>query len=562
MKILLSEILELFYNRQERSIRILRKFLVFLLLLISVYTLLFHFVMLYENRQFSWITGFYWTLTVMSTLGFGDITFASDLGKGFSILVLLSGVIFLLTMMPFIFIQFIYLPWLESQKSAAALRHLPDSLHKHVILTGYSPTIVNLIELLKQYRYDYALIEQDIRKAGDLHDAGYTVVVGEPGDPDTYRRVRIEKAALVFANVDDMVNTNIAFTVREISKEIPVVASADADDSVDILQLAGSDHVFQFMKMLGESMARRVPGASTEANVIGNIDSLLIAEASAARTPLVGKTLAEARLRERVGITVVGIWERGQFIMPEAKMLISPTALLLLSGSAEQLADYDKHFAHGQDPGTRVLILGGGRVGCAAAHMLSERGIDFRIVEKDPELIIDGRYVQGSAAGINTLRKAGIDEAQSVLVTTHDDPTNIYLSIYCRRLRPDVQIISRANQHRNVSQLHSAGANLVLSYASMAANMVMNVLIPDEHLMLAEGLNVFRVDVYSSLVGKRLNESRIREDSGCNVIAVYDNGEMVINPDPAFRFAKHHELILIGTNDAERRLFETYPELR
>ena len=54
--------------------------------------------MLFEVKEFSWITGFYWTLTVMSTLGFGDITFATDLGRIYSIIVLMSGIVFLLTM--------------------------------------------------------------------------------------------------------------------------------------------------------------------------------------------------------------------------------------------------------------------------------------------------------------------------------------------------------------------------------------------------------------------------------------------------------------------------------
>ncbi len=36
-----------------------------------------------EGQDHSWITGVYWTLTVMSTLGFGDITFATDLAAAF-----------------------------------------------------------------------------------------------------------------------------------------------------------------------------------------------------------------------------------------------------------------------------------------------------------------------------------------------------------------------------------------------------------------------------------------------------------------------------------------------
>lgn len=561
MKLLINELLNLVRKAQERNVRILVKFVLILLAMITVYTVAFHFVMLSENRQFSWITGFYWTLTVMSTLGFGDITFTTDLGKLFSIVVLVSGIIVLLTMLPFIFIQFLYLPWLESQRRAGTPRELPETAAGHVILTNYDPITMNLMERLKHYGYEYVLIVEEMQKALELYDLDYKVVVGELSNPETYRRVRAQNAALVFANVDDMMNTNIAFTVREISQSVRIVASADLDDSVDILQLAGSTHVFQLMKMLGQSLARRVLGTSTRTNVIGNIDSLLIAEASAMRTPLEGKTIAQARLREEAGITVVGVWERGIFRIPSSETWITPATVLLLAGSSAQLKAYDKQFGHDRGNLAPVIILGGGRVGCASAQVLEERGFDYRIVEKDPNLILDHHYVQGSAADIHTLQRAGIEEAQSVLITTHDDPTNIYLTIYCRRLRPDVQIISRANLDRNISQLHSAGADLVMSYASMAANMILNLLEPDDLLMLAEGLNVFRVDMHSSLVGKSVAESRIGKDTGCNVIAIYDAGNMIINPDPSFHFDQRHELIMIGTNEAEKRFFETYSEL-
>lgn len=561
MKLILSELLNIFTKRQERNVRVLMKFFVVLTTMITIYTVGFHFVMLSENREYSWITGFYWTLTVMSTLGFGDITFTTDLGKLFSILVLMSGIIFLLTMLPFIFIQFLYLPWLESQTKAGTPREIPEETEGHVILTNYDPLTINLIERLKRYDYGYVIIMQDVQKVLELHDLDYNAVVGDLGDPETYRRVRTQQAALVFANVDDMMNTNIAFTVREISQSIPIVANADLDDSVDILELAGSTYVFQFMKMLGQSLARRVLGSSTGANVIGSIDTLLIAEASAMRTPLEGLTLKQAALREKVGINVVGVWERGRFRIPDARTLISPATVLLLAGSAEQLKNYDERFGHYKQHQAPVLILGGGRVGCASAQALEERNIDHRIIEKDPELVGEGPYVQGSAADIKTLMRAGIEKAPSVIVTTSDDATNIYLTIYCRRLRPDIQIISRANFATNISKLHTAGADLVMSYASMAANMIVNFLKPGELVMLAEGLNVFRVETHSSLLGKSLTESRIGKETGCNVIAVYDGGKMRINPDPAFRFGEDNELILIGTTEAEKRFFETFSEI-
>ena len=51
-------------------------------------------------------------------------------------------------------------------------------------------------------------------------DLDYEVVVGDLGDPDTYKRVHAEQAALVVAGANDMMNTNIAFAVREVSEKV------------------------------------------------------------------------------------------------------------------------------------------------------------------------------------------------------------------------------------------------------------------------------------------------------------------------------------------------------
>lgn len=560
VKFLMGQFLYAFGRRQERNVKILIKFLLILIGLITLYSVLFHFLMMLEGRQFSWVTGFYWTLTVMSTLGFGDITFTSDLGRVFVMVVLLSGIILLLIMLPFTFIQFFYAPWLEAQTRARAPRELPEDTKGHVILTNYDPITMNLINRLRQYQYEYVIVAEDIKKALELIDLDYKVVAGELSDPETYRRLRAQNAALVVANSNDMMNTNISFTVREISKDVAIAANADLDDSVDILQLAGSTYVFQFMKLLGQSLSRRVLRTSTRANVIGSIESLFIAEAPAMRTPLVGRTLQKSRLRETTGITVVGVWERGTFKIPTAATVINSTTVLLLAGSAEQLKRYDENFGGYQKSPAPVLVLGGGRVGRAAAEALEEGGIDYRIIEKNKRLIEDDKYIYGSAADIDILTRAGIKEAPSVIITTHDDPTNIYLTIYCRRLRPDIQIISRATLDRSISKLHTAGADLVMSYASLAANTILNLLKPDEMLMLAEGLNVFRFGVHSSLVGKSLAESQIRMQTDCSVIAINQDGKMVINPDPFVCFRENDELIIIGADDAEKRFLEMYSE--
>jgi Trk K+ transport system NAD-binding subunit len=548
--------LSFFLNNKtiRKNLRILSTFLFAIGLTIMIYSILFHFIMEYEGRQYSWITGFYWTLTVMSTLGFGDITFTSDLGFIFSIIVLLSGIVFLLIMLPFTFIRFFYAPWLESQAQSGTPRKLPEGTANHVIITNYEPIAMSLIRKLEQYGINYAVAVQDTQAASELQDMNIKLVIGELDKPETYQDLRVESAALVFVNNNDMLNTNIIATIREVSESVPIITIADEYDSIDILELAGATHVFQFTSMLGVAMAHHSLGVSAQANIIGALGGVQIAEAYAAHTPYEGKELIESGLREKTGVIVVGIWQRGKFEIPRPQTIIHPNTILLIAGSEEQFRKYDEYVGSFRTFSVPAVILGGGRVGQAAAETFEEIGIDYRVVEKNSESIKDNnKYVLGDAADIHALERAGISlESPSILITTHDDDINIYLTIYCRELRPNIQIISRATRDRNISKLYSVGADIVMSYASMGANKIINIIKPDEILMLAEGLNVFKAIVPVSLAGQTLAENQIRRKTGCNVIAIRSDDSFNINPDPTIQLKNNEELILIGTAEAEK----------
>lgn len=542
-----------------RNIGILFRFLLALAILVTIYSILFHYIMAWENRDFSWMTGFYWTLTVMSTLGFGDITFHSDLGRLFSICVLLSGVLFLLILLPFTFIQFFYAPWMEAQSLARAPRELPAATRGHVIMTFYGPVTSTLIRKLKQYHYSYVLLVPELQEALRLSDLDVKVVVGELDDPETYRKVRADTAAMVVTTRSDVVNSNIVSTVRGVSETVPIVATARDLASVDILKLAGSTYVLRLGEMMGQSLARRTTGGDAMAHEIGQFGSLLIAEANVSGTPLIGKTLRESRLREETGVTVLGAWVRGAFQIAKPEMAITSNTVLVLAGSQQSLRKYDQLLCIYQTSTQPVIIIGGGRVGRTTGQALQKRGVDYRIIEILPERTLDdGHYITGSAADLKVLEKAGIMESPAAIITTHDDDTNIYLAIYYRRLRPDIEIISRATLERNVTTLHRAGADFVMSYASMGANTIFNLLNRNDILMVTEGLDVIKMKLPAALAGKTLAGSEIRKKTGCNVIAVVSEGQMQFNPDPNMPLAAGTEIILIGSVAAENRFLDIY----
>jgi voltage-gated potassium channel len=543
-------------SRRHRNLMALIKLLILFFLTVLVFTIIFRILMFAEGQHVSWVSSLYWVMVTMSTLGYGDITFTSDLGRLYSILVLVSGSIFMLALLPFMFIHFFYVPWLEAQEAARAPRELPESIHGHVVLTGLGIVERMLIRMLRRAKIPYVVLCNELTRALQLHDEGFQVMLGELDDQLTYERARVNRAILVVTALSDTANTNIVFTVREFSPSVTIVSTASFSASVDILELAGSNQVLQLGEMLGQALARRVLGRDARSHVVGSFGELLIAEAAAARTPLVGRKLKDIKMSDHSSVNVVGIWDRGRFSLAGPETEIEDSSILLLSGTQAALDEYDALFCVYGSRETSVIIIGGGRVGRACAKEMKAKGVAFRLIEKNPDRVRDPKtYILGDAAELEVLEKAGIRTCSTVVITSHDDDINVYLSIYCRKLRPDAQILVRANQDRNVSTMHRAGADFVLSYATMGSSNIYNLLRRGNLLMVAEGLDAFRVPVPASLVGKTLRETKFRQTTGCNVIGIETGSRCEGIPDPNLPLPADANLIVVGDAESEDRFF-------
>jgi Trk K+ transport system NAD-binding subunit len=515
--------------------------------------------MLYEGQQHSWLTGFYWTLTTMSTLGYGDVAFVTDIGRIFSMVVLLSGIIFMLVLLPFTFIELFYEPWMESRAAHRVPRTVPKEMQEHVILTYYDPVVMALIPKLVQFKYPYVVILPELEDVLHLSDQGVNVIHGELSDPDTYQKAGLERAALVATTRQDIANTSVVFTVRGITPDIPVISTARDNSAVEVLKLAGCNRVLDLTHLMAEALARRAIGGKQFSHIIGRIDDLLIAEVDASQTTLVGMGYGEAQAS--TSVSIVGFWARGNFEIGQPESVIDANTVLVMAGSTQQIKEFNAGYKNDttQKKWAPVIIIGGGRVGRATAAALKRRSIESIIVENLKERVLDReKYIHGSAADKATLIKAGIESAPTVIITTRDDETNIYLTIFCRLLRPDIQIISRSTLEQNVAGLHRAGSDIVMSYASMGANALFNLLQRSDLLMIAEGLNVFKIPVPKGLAGRTLAEANIRHLTGCSVIGIDGDEKTMTNPMPDSILPEAGEMVLIGTPAGEAEFFSVF----
>jgi Trk K+ transport system NAD-binding subunit len=541
----------------RRNLRALASFGILMAASITVFTVLFHGIMLAEGQDHSWLTGLYWTLTVMSTLGFGDITFHSDLGRAFTLVVLLYGIVMLLIVAPFTFIRSFYAPWLEAQLRSRAPREVDEEVSGHVVICHYDQLARDLIDRLAELDVPYVVIEPDSAEAAHLHAEGISVMTGSRNDPSTFHAVGAERARMIFANLTDVENTNITLTVREISPDVAVAALAENVDSVDVIELSGATHVLPMKQKLGEQLATRVPDGTRSAQRIGSFGELVIAEFPIHGTALPGRTVKESKLRQMTGLNIVAVWEKGRLMPAGPNTLLSDHSVPVVVGTEDQITALDALFVIYQTGDAPVLVIGGGNVGRAVSEALRSRGASVTILEQNPELeskleTAADRVVIGDASNLDTVKLAGIDDVRSVVLTTHDDATNAFLAIYCRKLSHKAHIISRVCDQWNLEAIHRAGADFTLSHASVAVQTLVAIVRGLELIVIGEGAELFVEITPQHLCGQTLASSDIGSRTGLNVVAIKEDGVLKANPPPDAHLVVGSELVMLGT--AEQRL--------
>ena len=204
----------------------------------------------------------------------------------------------------------------------------------------------------------------------------------------------------------------------------------------------------------------------------------------------------------------------------------------------------------GFDINMRILIAGGGHVAALIASRLTRERNEVTLVEQDPdrcaelEDLLDAKIVNGNAASVTALRRAGIADAEMLIAATNSDATNI-LACLVAKVESDVAVkVARMRTHevehwRRVARDADLGIDLIIHPESDISDKIMRVLnYPgvSEIIEFARGearLFGMNLEPGSWMIGKTLLELEEAGPPENSLIAMIFRGQQVIIPHGA-----------------------------
>lgn len=213
-----------------------------------------------------------------------------------------------------------------------------------------------------------------------------------------------------------------------------------------------------------------------------------------------------------------------------------------------------------------AIICGFGRNGQQAANTLKAHHVPFLVIDKNEELVtkfseehFDVLYLDGDATEDETLQKAQIKNARSLITALPDDADNVFIVLSARSLNPQIQIISRASSSNSVQKLKKAGADSVILPDKIGGtHMATLVSKPDVIEFIdylsgeeGEGINIESVnydELPNSIKNKQLDDVMNWRKTGVTCIGIKNSeGKFIINPPGNTHIENGMKVIVLGT---------------
>ena len=503
----------------------------------------------FDGRPRTFIESLQVVVETFTTTGYGsDAKWEST-----EMLLLVTGMDIVGVVLIFLALPVLLFPLFEEAMSTTVPTAVEEELEDHVVICSFTPRGETLVGELDTWEVDHVIVEPDRERATDLYEDGHRVVHADPQSVKGLEAAGLSRARSLVADAADEINTSIILTASEVDDSVPTVSVVKEPDRERYHELAGTDHVLSPRRLLGESLASKVTTRVSTAvgDTIEIGQDFDIAELPIHRgSELVGRTLADSDIREQASVNVIGAWFQGEFESPPSpEATLDNGTVLLVAGREDQLQRLKdmtlsnmRQFGRGE-----TVVVGYGEVGETIGDALDSAGLSYSVIDQVEKPGVD---VVGDAAEPDELRAAGVEDARTVILALSDDTSMEFATLVVQDLNPHVEIIARAEQTENVQKMYRAGADYVLSLATVSGRMLASTILADEQVIsMDEQVEIVRTQA-DELAGQTLGEARVRARTGCTVVAVERNGDVITDVGPSVHINADDDLVVAGTDES------------
>lgn len=269
--------------------------------------------------------------------------------------------------------------WVTSRNLLARLAkihessaHMPHAVkkHGHVIIIGFGLNGRNLARVLKASEIPYVILEMNGNTVNEMKKKGEPIYYGDGTSLELLHKLGIERARILVIAISDAISTRRTVSIaKSIAPQLFVIARTRYLAELDELKALGADDVIPeefetsieiFSRVLGRylvpadeilEMTRSIRTDNYRALRNVHVPKKLFEHADiitdiefqghriATGSPLIGKSIAEIKIRSRTGSTVIGVKREDEvYTNPSPSFVFQEGDIVLFTGDSQQIA--------------------------------------------------------------------------------------------------------------------------------------------------------------------------------------------------------------------------------
>jgi voltage-gated potassium channel len=279
--------------------------------------------------------GLYWAIVTISTVGYGDISPVTDIGRAISILIIISGIAMIS------FVTSVIVSAFSERLSELKEYRIIERLNKQesfMIICGYGQLTKMFF---RQQRFDigsYVILDSDINQVNQAIKDGFIAIHESGSSFQTISKFNYQNAniTLLALTSDDVENIYITLNAKSLSSKIKVIARVNNYSNINKFKAAKANELLMpnliantmIYTAITQPTMYKAMHAILTGKSLANIDEIHVHNSHG----LIDKSIDEIDFKEHK-LLFVGLKRDGEFIFnPEGDFVLESYDVLLVMG--------------------------------------------------------------------------------------------------------------------------------------------------------------------------------------------------------------------------------------